>query len=353
MGSVAAHPSCEVNEASRARRLLPALIAVPSGSRVQSVLDPVGPGAAAIEQLWWLFFWVCTVVFIVVMAALAVALLRGRARRSRGDEPVARPASESEHRLQVTVTAAVLVTAAIVFALTILSYRTDRASAALATHEDKLDIEVTGRQWWWEARYTDQNPSRIFTTANEIHIPVGRTVQVRLFASDVIHSFWVPNLQGKRDLIPGQVNYLYLRADEPGVYRGQCAEFCGYQHAKMAFVVVAEPEDAFTVWRDAQIAPAAEPDTDEERQGHDVFVKGPCVMCHAIRGTSAGGRTGPDLTHLASRKTIAAGTLPNTRGHLAAWISDPQGIKPGSKMPSMGLPPPDLQALLSYLESLR
>jgi cytochrome c oxidase subunit II len=170
---------------------------------------------------------------------------------------------------------------------------------------------------------------------------------------DVIHSFWVPNLQGKKDLIPGRVNTLYLQADRPGVFRGQCAEFCGLQHAHMALHVVAESEDDFAHWQEQQRRAAPEPATEEQRRGRDVFLSNSCVLCHAINGTSAGGVTGPNLTHVASRISLAAGTLPNTRGHLAGWIVDPQLRKPGNNMPPNLLRGNDLQSLLSYLETLR
>jgi len=174
-----------------------------------------------------------------------------------------------------------------------------------------------------------------------------------LFRSgDVIHSFWVPNLSGKIDLIPTHRNTIWIRADKPGTYRGQCAEFCGLQHAHMALQVVAEPPAQFEAWRRAQLEPARTPDTPERQRGQQVFTGLPCALCHTIRGTSAGGRTAPDLTHLATRRTIAAGVLPNTRGHLAGWILDAQGVKPGAAMPPNVIPPDDLQSLLDYLGNL-
>jgi cytochrome c oxidase subunit 2 len=211
---------------------------------------------------------------------------------------------------------------------------------------------VTGYQWWWEIQYEDDDPSRNFTTANEIHIPAGAPVRIKLASSDVIHSFWVPNLFGKQDLIPGQENEIRFVAERPGTYRGQCAEYCGFQHAHMSFFVVAESKDVFEAWRDKQIK-SAEPPADPERQhGQQVFLSSPCALCHAIRGTEAGGRVGPDLTHLMSRRSIAAGTLPTSRGTVAAWIVDPQSIKPGNNMPLVTVSPDDLHALVSYLEGL-
>jgi cytochrome c oxidase subunit II len=178
-------------------------------------------------------------------------------------------------------------------------------------------------------------------------------VLLRLTSHDVIHSFWVPNLQGKRDLIPGHETSLWLQADHPGVFRGQCAEFCGHQHAHMAFLVIAEPPDQFAAWLEQQRRPAVPPTDAASKRGQEVFLSGACVLCHAIQGTAALADVAPDLTHVAGRRTIAAGTLPNSRGHLAGWIVDPQQIKPGNKMPPNNLGGQDLQALLAYLGSLR
>jgi cytochrome c oxidase subunit 2 len=214
-------------------------------------------------------------------------------------------------------------------------------------------FRVTAQLWLVHLLYRYSVPPRAPTTANEIHVPVGRPVVLELRSTDVIHSFWPPNLSAKRDLIPGHENSLWLQADAPGEYRGQCAEFCGHQHAKMAFLVVAEPPDSFAGWLARQRDTAATPADSLTRRGQEVFLGSACPMCHAIGGTPAGSRVGPDLTHLGSRRTLAAGTLPNTRGNLAGWIVNPQAIKPGAKMPPNALSPDDLQALLAYLETLR
>jgi cytochrome c oxidase subunit 2 len=228
---------------------------------------------------------------------------------------------------------------------------TDRVLAQL--RDDRaVRIRVTSHQWWWDARYGGAEAAEMFTTANELHIPVGRPVVLTLESADVIHSFWVPALSGKKDLIPGRTATLRLQADRPGVYRGQCAEFCGTQHAKMALLIVAEPEDDFQRWATRQRQPAREPTDDLQRRGRDVFQQASCAMCHAIHGTRAGGRRAPDLTHLASRRTIAAGTLPNSVGNLAGWIVDPHRIKPGVNMPANALSPDDLHALLAFLRAL-
>jgi cytochrome c oxidase subunit 2 len=322
---------------------------------LHSALDAAGPQAGRIEHLWWIFFWVCSVVFVLVLIALLAAIYRsrkGRERDARRLEPETNPPRERERSLVRAVGGATVVTAVILIGLLVLSVATGRAVGS-SPPPDALTIEVVGHQWWWEINYENPLPSRRFATANEIHIPVGRPIRVKTRSTDVIHSFWVPNLHGKRDLIPGRPSETWLQADRPGVFRGQCAEFCGAQHANMALVVVAEPAAAFESWRSAQLQPAPPPARPLLRRGQEVFLALPCPTCHTIAGTPAGGRVGPDLSHLASRRTLAAGTLPNARGHLAGWILDPQTQKPGNKMPAVALQSDDMEALLAYLESLR
>jgi cytochrome c oxidase subunit 2 len=312
---------------------------------LHSVLDPAGPAAAHIARLWWVMFWTMLVVTIAVLAMVGVAVWRGR-----------RPGAPREHeveekRLTRAVGGAVAATVVILFVFLVLSIWTGRVNASMGA-ASAVTISVTGHQFWWEIEYEDAQPNRRVTTANEIHIPVGRPIALKVTSRDVIHSFWVPNLQGKRDLIPGIMTAIWLQADRPGVYRGQCAEFCGRQHAHMGFTVVAEPEDAFERWLDDERRSAADPAGEAQQRGRDVFLKGQCVLCHTVRGTPAQGRVGPDLTHIAHRQTIGAGTLPNTRGHLAGWVLDPQTIKPGTLMPPNVLTAAQLEALLAYLESL-
>ncbi|WP_040579948.1 cytochrome c oxidase subunit II [Methyloferula stellata] len=220
--------------------------------------------------------------------------------------------------------------------------------------EPALSLDVTGHQWWWEVRYLDKNhPSNIFNTANEIHIPVGKPIRINLKSADVIHSFWVPALSGKTDMIPGQVNTIWLQADRPGTYRGQCTEYCGQQHAHMGFTVIADEAQKFEAWRLTQIrgdAPQAN-DPSPIADGRQTFTTH-CGACHTVRGTGAGGIVGPDLTHIMSRSTIAAGTLPNKPGWLAGWIADPQHVKPGAKMPILDISGPELHAVTTYLATL-
>ena len=215
-----------------------------------------------------------------------------------------------------------------------------------------LTMEVTGQQWWWKARYLNPDPSKILITADEFHIPVGRPVRIKLIGADVIHSFWVPALTGKTETIPGQTNVTWLEADKPGLYRGQCTEYCGKQHAHMAFFIVAQPPAAFEKWLQDQLKPAPDPASPALAHDQHVFVQH-CGECHTVRGSMAGGSVAPDLTHLMSRTTLAAGTLPNTPGALAGWIADPQAQKPGTKMPDLYLSGPELTAVTTYLETLK
>jgi cytochrome c oxidase subunit II len=218
--------------------------------------------------------------------------------------------------------------------------------------EPALSIEVRGHQWWWEFAYLNDDPSKTFVTANEIHIPVGKPVRFALKGEDVIHTFWVPSLGGKIQLIPGQTNVTWLEADRPGVYRGQCSQYCGQQHAHMILIVYADRPDAFEVWREAQLHAASQPSSDETSLGEQRFI-GRCGSCHTVRGTSANGRVGPDLTHLMSRATIAGGELPNNPGFLSGWIANPQNLKPGSLMPNPELSGPDLASIRSFLVTLK
>ena len=309
---------------------------------IQSVLHPAGIESGIVGHLWWVMFWTCTVVWFAVAGAMLFAIYRGRRRRTEANESI----------LFANVLIATGISVVALVWLLFESVLTGRAQENVST-KDSLHIQVTGYQWWWDVQYENPVPSLQVTTANEIHIPVGRPVVIDLFAGDVIHSLWIPNLQGKIDLIPGRHNTLTLRADVPGTYRGQCAEYCGAQHAHMALVVVADPADQFERWLTANRAPAPAPSTPLQVRGKDVIERGPCAMCHNITGSLASARTAPDLTHIASRSTIGAATVPNTRGYLAGWIMDPQHIKPGNKMPPTGLSDEELQAVLDYLEILK
>jgi cytochrome c oxidase subunit 2 len=219
--------------------------------------------------------------------------------------------------------------------------------------DNPLVIRLTGRQWWWAAEYQNSNPSKVFETANEIHVPVGRSIRLLLESNDVIHSFWVPRLQGKKDLVPGHPAALSFRVDRPGRFTGQCAEFCGLQHAHMGLLVVAEEPPKFEAWAQAQRKEAPAPTTDTTRRGREILETKTCAMCHTVAGTTARSRVGPVLTHFASRSTLGAGTADNNRGRLAQWIANPHDLKPGVLMPANALSPEDLNALLDYLGTLQ
>ena len=336
-----------------ALRIPPFLLAASSAlaSPMQDVLSPAGPQADRVHDLWLLMLAMCTVVGIAIVGATLYAIWRApRASETTPPEPQLTRVPEPGLRRAVLV--AVGLSTVGLFVLLVASVTTDRALAKLPL-AGGIPIDVTGHQWWWEVRYDSDDPSQIFTTANEMHVPVGKPVLLKLRSADVIHSFWAPNLVGKKDLIPGHILTLTFRADTPGTYRMQCAEFCGFQHANMSLVLVAESPEDYGRWLVAQKKSAQEPADDQQRRGREVFLGSTCPMCHAVQGTTALAQRAPDLTHVASRQTLAAGTVPNTRGYLAGWITDPHSIKPGVNMPANALEPDDLQALLAYLGNLK
>jgi cytochrome c oxidase subunit II len=313
----------------------------------QSALDAGGEGARTIANLFWYFLIVLGVIFVIVIAVMLGSILR---RHRASDDGLS---AGAERRLTRSVGIASGLTVVILLGLIVLSVSAGKTISDRAVPPNPLTIEVTGNQWWWNIRYTNDYASRILVTANEMHIPVGRPVVIRGSSNHVIHSLWIPGLEGKRDLIPSRVTTEWFEATKPGRFRGQCAEFCGLQHAHMALWVVAEEESKFNEWMAAQLKEAHSPSTPSEERGQHVFLDHACVICHTIQGTTAAGQVAPDLTHLASRLTIAAGTLPNNRGNLAGWIADPQSVKPGNHMATVPIASEDMQPLLDYLESLQ
>ena len=320
------------------------------GGGVHSAINPVGPQAANIAKIWWLMFYVCTAVFVIVLAVLGISLIKAR---PVDEVPELDLPEDTKKRRTNAVIASVVATVVILFIFLIYSFVIGRGLTSELARKNGVVIELTGHQWWWEVRYDNVDASSIFTSANEIHIPVGVPVTLSLKAGDVIHSFWVPNLHGKKDLIPGKVSTIWIQADKPGVFRGQCAEYCGLQHAHMALWVIAEPQEQFNSWLQSQTQEAAVPSTDSTKRGQQIFLSSACVMCHTVSGTPAGSNIGPNLTHIASRQTIAAGTLENTRDHLALWVNNSQRIKPGNHMPTMSFSDDDLQPLVDYLQTLK
>jgi len=323
--------------------LVSAAALLPACAGVQSSLDPSGDQARAIDVIWQVMLWTCTVLYVAVLVALAVALLR-RESTAADDHP-------AERRTTALLVLWTGFIAVVLVGFTAASYAVDRD--LLARDPDALHVRVTAKQWWWQVEYLDPDPSKQFITANELHLPVDRMTRIELAAGDVIHSLWIPNLNGKTDLIPGRKTDLALTPRRVGRFRGQCAEFCGLQHAHMALDIQVDSAAGFAAWKQRQLQPAIFPARADARHGAALFQSSACVMCHAISGTEANGRTGPDLTHFASRRTIAAGTRPLTRGDLAAWIADPQRIKPGNNMPAVDLEPDELNALVAYLMTLQ
>jgi cytochrome c oxidase subunit 2 len=318
-------------------------------ARAPSTLDPRGPRAAQAAEIWWVMLVAATLVFLVVMGALLYALFRRRPVSGRGDAETRRRGERMPGQGFV-VAGGVGLPIVILVPLSVY-WLVSTAALARPTLEPDFAVEVVGYQFWWEVRYPDHS----FVTANEIRVPVGRPVEVRLTSVDVIHSFWVPQLMGKLDLIPGRTNTTWLQADQAGIYFGECAEYCGVQHAKMAFMVVAEPPEQLAAWLERQKQPAAEPADPTIRRGAQVFARAGCIECHTVRfgDGSVGGKTGPDLTHFGSRLTVGAGILENNRDNLAGWIANPQAIKPGNKMPVADLDAESLMAVVAYLESLK
>ncbi|MBV8183364.1 MAG: cytochrome c oxidase subunit II [Hyphomicrobiales bacterium] len=312
-----------------------------------SYLTASGFRSRHIAALTWALMIVSIVVVIVIVALLIEGLRRGFARGPfppGAQIPVARPPGASWIYIGVGLSTVVLFVMATWTMITLAHVANPPRSDA------PLRIEVTGHQWWWEVRYLSPDPSREFSTANEIHVPLGRAVEVDLRGVDVIHSFWVPALMGKTDVIPGQENRTWIEADKPGVYRGQCGEYCGEQHAHMGFEVIASSPEEFEKWWNAQLAgqPSLLPALSDAQ---NTFIA-KCGLCHTVRGTRAGGHLGPDLTHLTSRRSIGAAALPNTQGYRSAWVADPQHVKPGNYMPRLELSGPELNAISAYLDTL-
>jgi cytochrome c oxidase subunit II len=306
----------------------------------QSVFAPRGPQAAEIAQLGWLLIAGGAAVLLIVCTALWFAVRGGADARLR----LARPST--------VIALGVAFPTVVLSALLLYSLSLTRLSSS-AGASSALRIEVVGEQWWWRVFYTQPDGSRV-AAANEIRVPVGSSVEFELTSPDVIHSFWVPNLGGKVDMIPGRTTRLRLRADREGVFRGQCAEYCGGPHAWMAFSVIATSTEDHETWLAREAAPAIEPESETARRGHKLFMGAGCGACHAIRGTPANGTIGPDMTHIGSRRAIAAELLPMTQANLARFVTDGQLLKPGNRMPPFRIfSQNDLDAVATYLHGLR
>lgn len=301
------------------------------------VLDPAGPFAGPVTTVAWVLFVMGAVVLAVVLVALGLALFGPRSWKRR-------VASERLVWIGGLVFPVIVLSGLLLYGLSVTARLSDAPRAG------EMRVRVTGEMWWWRVAYLDGEGREILQDANEVHIPAGRPVVLELESADVIHSVWIPRLGGKTDMIPGRRNFMRLQADEPGVYAGQCAEYCGGPHALMGLVVVAHEPKAFAAWREKQKGPAGP----SSLPGAEVFSASGCGACHTIRGTEANGLAGPDLTHVGSRQTLGAGVLPNNQGTMAGWIADSQGIKPGNRMPAYPvLTGQELRDVSAYLEGLK
>jgi cytochrome c oxidase subunit II len=306
----------------------------------QSALDTAGSAAREIASLWWLLASGAVVIFLIVIGCAVYATR------------VAPRAHPDFAGTWFILGGGVLLPVVVLTLLLTHSFLLGR-DLSRPLPPGTLRIEVVGKQWWWEVRYFLPGRDEPVVSANELRLPAGEAVELYLSSSDVIHSFWLPSIAGKRDMIPGQVNRLVLEAEEEGVYRGQCAEYCGGAHALMAFYAIAAPPEEFAAWLEREAGPAMEPDDAFLEQGRDLFLSSGCGTCHTVRGTAAQGTFGPDLTHLGSRRSLGAGILPNNVGTIAGWIVDAQHIKPANKMPSFNVfSGEELRALAAYLASL-
>lgn len=308
----------------------------------QSTFDTAGPVAKMQADLFHITLWISVFIFVVVGVGLTIAMIRFR-RRPNDPEP---PQIEGNAKLEV------IWTVIPVILLLFIAVPTVGISLTLGTTpDDAIDVRVVGYQWWWAFEYPDHG----IVTANEVRIPVGKPVNFLIESEDVIHSFWVPRLGGKMDAVPGRVNEMWLQADEPGIYYGQCAEYCGTSHANMRLRVHAVPQDEFDAWIQERQAMAATQLVTEDPlvdRGREVFMTTACAACHTVDGTSAVGKVGPDLSDIGGRVTLAAGMIDNTPENMAAWIRDPQAIKPGALMPKVNLNEQEIEALVAFLEVL-
>lgn len=330
-----------------------------SGCRyADSTFNTHGPAARSIANLSWLMTILFLIIIIVMWALLAIAFYK---RRGTLAEHAPIDMGGGQMWIAIGGIAIPLIVLTILFVLglgllrdfPIHGMHSGMNQRQMATMM-KPEIRIIGHQWWWEIQYLNDDPSQSFTTANELHLPTGRSVNIEVETADVMHSFWVPSLHGKVDLIPGQSNYIRIEASSPGEFNGQCAEYCGEQHAKMRILAVAQELDEYDAWRQAQLKEGIEPSEPAAKAGEQIFLSGPCSMCHAVRGTIAGGRVAPDLTHIGSRQMIAANVYRNNDAYLEAWITHAQSLKPGAQMPDLTqFNGEQLTDLVAYLRQLQ
>ena len=328
---------------------LPLLLCACSWQTYQNMLGGAAVENRRFDALLWIFLGVCGLMYLLVIAFLISAIVRRRGSNAKIIETDRR---EPHRLMRVGLIGWSALISAGLSALAIASFLTDR-SLAKAAEQPRLSITVTANQWWWDVRYDPTGPAQAVRTANELHLPAGVPARITLHSNDVIHSLWIPSLAGKEDVIPGRETVLNVTPKRIGLFRGQCAEFCGLEHAHMALVVSVDSPGDFASWRERQQRPAAVPATPLAFAGYHIVTTGKCGSCHTIAGTSAKGRIGPDLTHLASRRSIGAGMLPMGKGNLYGWVANAPALKPGTKMPASGLEPDELHAVVAYLETLK
>ncbi len=309
-----------------------------------SALDPAGPNSAAIASLFTVVLIIATAVFVVVEGLILISAFRFRRRAKDTSEPTQVHGNTKAEIAWTILPALIVVT---LFVMALQTQQTLDAKPAAAA--EQMTVKVIGHQFWWEYQYPDLG----ITTATDLVIPTGKVVNLELSSVDVIHSFWIPQLNGKTDAFPNHVNFTWIQANTPGFYYGQCAELCGAGHANMRAVVIAKAPEEFDQWVRGQQAGPAEPADALAQQGKLIFSTGACIGCHTINGTAANGKTGPNLTHVASRTAVAGGILNNTEGNLRRWLSNPPGVKPGSIMPNLNLTRTEIDALTAYLQSLK
>jgi cytochrome c oxidase subunit II len=326
-----------------------ALFLLSACNGTSSYMDATGAAGRREATLGWWLTGVASAVVLIVCIAIVVGIARRRADDDTADSLPARREIRSGLAWIYAGTAITVVILLVTFTGTMVTLN----AASRPRITPSLTLDVTGHQWWWEIRYRDAaNPDLAFTTANEVHLPIGQPVRVRLQTADVIHSFWLPQIAGKMDLIPGQVNEMWVQAEQPGTSRGMCGEYCGLQHAEMALAVTAESPQQFARWAAHERAPAAAPATADAQVGRVVFARS-CGACHTVAGTEAMGRVGPELTHFATRPTIGAGALTNSPTNLASWITAAPRVKEGARMPAIPLDAEQLRSVIAYLETLR
>jgi cytochrome c oxidase subunit II len=336
--------------------LLVAAAALVGCTGPENWLDPAGPAAETAATIWWVLFGLGMAVYVVVMLLVVLAFRRGR--RVDGTDPALAGPTDDGGRApwRLVVLGGIVGPALVLLALNLVTAplsaaMADRGASAAGADLDtgEVVIDVVAEKFWWRVHY----PGQDVVTANEIHLPTGEPVRLRITSADVIHSFWIPRLAGKIDATPGHTTELVLETDTPGRYRGRCTEYCGLAHAQMIAFVVAQEPDEFAAWLERQREPQPQPTDPRIEEGRQIFFGSSCVYCHTVRGHGPPNTIGPDLTHLASRETIAGGVLPNDRAHLGGWVVDPQAQKPGNLMPGTQIAGEELDALLDYLESLR